>query len=107
VTYATAQGDPISRQSTLALGLGTELRLPNSPFSFLLNGEWARTNFPDIPDEPDSVRVTNVRVMAGIRLNLGTETLIERDRYGATLDPIPVYTPAAAGFAVFGTPEPP
>ncbi len=64
------------------VGLNTEYRLDNSPISLTLSYDYSNTDFGGGFETDEN------RVMAGIKLNLGTQTLIERDRAGASLDPV-------------------
>ena len=70
---------------TLTLGLHTEYRIDNTPFSLTLSYDYTTTNFDAEGEDAD---LDESRIMAGIKLNLGTQTLLERDRAGASLDPV-------------------
>ena len=48
--------------------------------------EWGTTSGVFVTND-ESWETT--KLLAGIKLNLGTRTLIERDRFGASLDPLP------------------
>ncbi len=67
------------------LGLHTEYRIDNTPFSLTLSYDYTNTDFEFDGDGAD---LDESRIMAGIKLNLGTQTLLERDRAGASLDPV-------------------
>lgn len=75
---------------TVHVGGGVEYRLDASPLSAFLNVDFSQTEV----DEYD-LETNEVRVLAGIKLNLGTDTLIQRDRSGASLDPV---KPLAFGY---------
>lgn len=68
-------------------GIGTEFKFTSVPVSAFANLDWTTASFGGGPD------LDNTRAFAGLKLNLGTETLIERDRHGASLDPIPYEAP--------------
>lgn len=64
-------------------GVSTEYRLANSPVS--LFGQYMRTDY-DYDYAPSS---NDDRVLVGVRLNFGKESLRKRDRDGASLNPVP------------------
>ena len=72
--------------SAWALGLGTEYRPSDSPFSFFASVQWGANK---TSNAGYYYTFDTTKVLAGLKLNLGTKTLIERDRNGASLDPLP------------------
>ena len=68
-------------------GIGTEFKFISVPDSAFANLDWITASFGS------GQNLENTRAFAGLKLNLGTETLIERDRHGTSLDPIPYEAP--------------
>jgi hypothetical protein len=83
---------------TFKVGGSVEYRFADNPFSVFANVDYASSEIED-----EDFEASEVRLLAGVKLNLGTQTLLERDRAGATLDPI---KPSSAP-AFFGAPEAP
>lgn len=75
---------------TFTVGGGTEYRFDNSPISVFANAEYINSETDGLTDFglAEEGEFDSVKVMAGLKLNLGTQTLIERDRSGASLDPV-------------------
>ncbi len=64
------------------LGLATEYRFSDSPFSV-----FARYDYLD--SSVNSTSFKNNRAMLGVKFNFGKESLKQRDRSGASLNPVP------------------
>lgn len=77
----------------LTVGAGVEYRLAGMPISLFGAVDFQRTTYDFWPDND----LTTERALVGIRFNLGTETLLERDRSGASLKPV---DPALASYDV-------
>ena len=76
------------------LGVSGEYRLPNSRFSLISGFSFTRGE----RDEANSLysffqRTNDKKATIGIKINFGSQTLIERDRKGASLDPVRINTP--------------
>ncbi len=78
--------------TTQKFGVGTEYRLNNSPLSMF--AQYARVNY-----DMDGYDVDEDRMMVGIKLNFGKGTLRQRDRDGASLNPVP-----SVGLSALGMP---
>ena len=70
--------------NTVTLGAGVEYRFDDLPISTFLTVDHSITTYSDAAD----FSVTDTRLLAGVKLNLGTDTLFARDRAGASLDPV-------------------
>jgi hypothetical protein len=81
--YATLGSDDEFDANTIQVGGSIEYRLDDNPLSVFGNVNYSETEI-----ENTDIEFSDVRVMAGLKLNLGTQTLLERDRGGATLDPV-------------------
>lgn len=68
---------------TIHVGGTAEYRFTDTPFSAFLDVEYRSTEESSFDEE-----ISQTRFLAGVKLNLGTQTLFERDRYGATLNPV-------------------
>lgn len=68
----------------LRIGLGAEYQLPGMPASLFASADHLTTTWADQSD-------LDYRAVAGIRFNFGSETLLDRDRNGASLDPVQQY----------------
>lgn len=68
------------------LSAGTEYKFSDTPFSLTSDLSW--TTADNLGTETQ-----NTTFLVGVKMNLGAETLMERDRGGATLDPIEAYKP--------------
>jgi opacity protein-like surface antigen len=80
--------------NTFTVGGGAEYRFADNPISVFVNADYSDAEIEEI-----DLEYSDVRVMAGLKLNLGTQTLLERDRSGATLDPVkPGTLPAIFSF---------
>ncbi len=88
VDYQNLTGDGLIlsavKQTAWRVGARTEYRLDASPISVYgdLSHAWNNVSFDG------SYKENETRAMAGIKLNFGTSTLFERDRSGASLEPI-------------------
>lgn len=69
---------------TQQFGIGTEYRLNNSPVSMF--GQYARINY-----DFDGSDIDEDRLMVGVKLSFGKSTLRQRDRDGASLNPVPSF----------------
>ncbi len=74
--------------NTLLWRLKGEWRPGMMPFSVFAVYEGSRSDFDTMPafGAPFTEKVTDDRVMAGVRVYLGEDTLLGNDRHGATLD---------------------
>ena len=71
------------------IGGNAEYRLPHSRFSVLGSLEYRSITEPSYYNGVDyRSHGYGARFMAGIKMNFGPKTLIERDRSGASLDPV-------------------
>lgn len=73
-------------QTTWLAGLRTDYKLAGSPFSFF--GDLTYSDVKYDFDGLDSYSDRETRMMVGFKYNFSTPTLIERDRTGASFDPI-------------------
>jgi hypothetical protein len=77
---------------TFTVGGGTEYRFADSPLSVFANAEYSHSETDGLSDLSggaiDEGEFGTVKVLAGLKLNLGSQTLLERDRAGASLDPV-------------------
>jgi hypothetical protein len=76
---------PEIKHSAWMMGGRIEHRLNNSAFSFYLDGEHRSGRFTAFGL---ALSEKDTRATVGIKYNFGTKTLFERDRSGASLDPI-------------------
>jgi hypothetical protein len=74
-------GDPIT---TLHAGAGAEYRLDNSPISFFAKYDYGRATF----SEETNVSEAESRFLIGAKFNFESQTLVDRDRTGASLKPV-------------------
>lgn len=93
------QGFPVpGRPEATNLGLGAEYRLPSLPVSVF--GRYDHTSMMDILDSP----FESHRVLAGVKFNLGDDSLQERDRTGASLRPVDLgnnFDPVSALLSIY------
>lgn len=86
------------------LGGKAEYRLHNSRFSLFTEIDYRKqdmrsdyiqyTSYFSTNDQ----RSTNLRAMAGVKVNFGSKSLFERDRSGAALDPVRPFSQNSFGF---------
>jgi hypothetical protein len=86
VMYANGDIDPVCCGSSLGFETWTwsakgEWRLPTAPFSVYAKYQGSETSFDRFSD-----KVTDHRVLFGLKLHMGDRTLQQTDRAGATLD---------------------
>jgi hypothetical protein len=85
VMYANGSIDAIRGQSldfqTWTWGVKGEWRLATAPFSVFAKYQGSDTKYDDI-----NLKVTDQRVLFGLKLHMGDRTLQQTDRTGATLD---------------------
>lgn len=76
---------PDVNTSTLNIGASAEYRLPDSPFSL-----FASYDFNSATEDfgSGSYTVGEHRFMIGAKFNFGSETLLDRDRNGVSLNPV-------------------
>lgn len=67
---------------TQQFGIGTEYRFNSSPLSMF--AQYARVNY-----DFDGYDIDEDRLMVGVKLSFGKDTLRQRDRDGASLNPVP------------------
>jgi opacity protein-like surface antigen len=60
-----------------------EWRFPTAPFSVFAKYQGSRTKYDDPEDD---IKITDHRVLLGLKLHMGDRTLQQTDRTGATLD---------------------
>lgn len=72
---------------TANIGAGVEYKLPDQPFSFFAKADYHHSSAEVDGSELDG-SVGEARLLAGIKFNLGTGSLFERDRAGASLSPV-------------------
>jgi hypothetical protein len=80
-------GDPSTGFQTWTWGVKAEWRLPTAPFSVFAKYQGSQTKY----DSSDffaftSAKVTDNRVLLGLKLHMGDRSLQQTDRAGATLD---------------------
>jgi hypothetical protein len=80
-------GDPSTDFQTWTWGAKAEWRFPTAPFSVFAKYQGSQTKY----DNSDlfgfaSAKVTDNRVLLGLKLHMGDRTLQQTDRAGATLD---------------------
>ena len=80
-TSGIFDGDGIT---TLHAGAGAEYRLDNSPISFFAKYDYSRATF----SEETNVSESDNRFLIGAKFNFESQTLMDRDRTGASLKPI-------------------
>jgi hypothetical protein len=86
--------DPVMDSRDPSLGFQTwtwqakaEWRLPTAPFSVVAKYQGCETTIDtDVPFFDGFNKVTDHRVLLGLKLNMGDRTLRATDRTGATLD---------------------
>jgi hypothetical protein len=66
------------------LGIGAEYRLTDSPLSLFATLDHVSVD----SDSSGSLNVDSNRILVGAKISFGTETMIERDRSGASLKPM-------------------
>jgi hypothetical protein len=85
VMYANGSVDAIQGQSldfqTWTWGVKGEWRLATAPFSVFAKYQGSETKFDDV-----NLKITDNRVLFGLKLHMGDRTLQQTDRAGATLD---------------------
>ncbi len=82
-TYSYGKVDFVdSAIKSNGIGLATEYRFSDSPFSV-----FARYDYLD--SSANSTSFKNNRAMLGVKFNFGKESLKQRDRSGASLNPVP------------------
>src|SRR5262245_44993039 len=92
VMYANGNIDPISGTSlgfqTWTWGVKGEWRLPTAPFSVFAKYQGSQTKYANAEDTFGftSLKITDQRVLLGLKLHMGDRTLQQTDRAGATLD---------------------
>ncbi|MDB5570516.1 MAG: hypothetical protein JWN93_1699 [Hyphomicrobiales bacterium] len=74
------------------IGAKAEYRLAASPISLIAEADYRRGAYKG---EGSSVSENDTRVTVGAKWNFGTQTLIQRDRSGASLDPFRSLAPPA------------
>lgn len=86
------------------VGGKAEYRLPKSRLSFLADVDYRdlsnRNDYRDYPNYWSSYqnKYSDIRAMVGVKLNFGSGTLFERDRSGASLDPVRAISDNMFGF---------
>jgi hypothetical protein len=78
-------GDPSLGFHTWSWQAKAEWRLPTAPFSVFAKYQGSQTRY-DSFDSVTSAKVTDNRVLLGLKLHMGDRTLQQTDRAGATLD---------------------
>ena len=78
----SSTGQFLGETDTVRLGIGAEYRLPEAPFSLFAKYDYTHQMFGGTFGYNDN------RVVAGIKFNIGGDTLLARDRSGASLKPI-------------------
>lgn len=72
-----------------AVGAKAEYRFAASPVSVFVEGDYRRGTLKgDVGPGDGQIKGTEQRVMVGAKWNLGSQTLLQRDRSGASLDPL-------------------
>jgi hypothetical protein len=80
-------GDPSQGFQTWTWGVKGEWRLPTAPFSVFAKYQGSETKYGNSePFDLSSLKVTDHRVLLGLKLHMGDRTLQQTDRAGATLD---------------------
>ncbi len=74
--------------NTFTVGGGTEYRVDETMLSVFLDADYRRAETEDIDAGFLDAEQGDLRVLAGLKLNFGTQTLLERDHGGASLDPV-------------------
>lgn len=70
--------------TTLRVGIGAEYKLENQPISLFATYDFSTSS----NDQIDDLSFNEHRVLVGAKFALGEETLLDRDRAGASLAPI-------------------
>jgi hypothetical protein len=78
-------GDPSVGFQTWTWGVKGEWRFPTAPFSVFAKYQGSETTYDDVSFLRDA-KVTDHRVLLGLKLHMGDRTLQQTDRAGATLD---------------------
>lgn len=91
VMYASGSVDfnfgyPSIDFQTLTWGVKGEWRFATSPFSVYAKYQGSETEYDDIRYFLSGAKVTDHRVLLGLKLTMGDRTLQQTDRTGATLD---------------------
>ena len=76
-----------SNGKTSTYSLGTEYRFQNTPLSVFAQYDSLHQNYSS---DVGSFNSKSNKFLVGVKMNLGKETLRQRDRDGATLNPVPV-----------------
>jgi len=80
-------GDPSVGFRTLTWGVKGEWRFPTAPFSVFAKYQGSETRYDDsLALGTSNAKVTDNRVLLGLKLHMGDRTLQQTDRAGATLD---------------------
>jgi opacity protein-like surface antigen len=90
-------GDPSTSFQTWSWQAKAEWRFPTAPFSVFAKYQGSQTRYGNLDFFGDtSVKVTDNRVLLGLKLHMGDRTLQQTDRAGATLDIVsPLANPAS------------
>ena len=80
-------GDPSEGFQTWSWQAKAEWRLPTAPFSVFAKYQGSQTKYDSSEAfNVESLKVTDHRVLLGLKLHMGDRTLQQIDRAGATLD---------------------
>jgi hypothetical protein len=80
-------GDPSTGFNTWTWGVKGEWRLATAPFSVFAKYQGSETKYDNSDDfQLFGAKVTDHRVLLGLKLHMGDRTLQQTDRAGATLD---------------------
>jgi hypothetical protein len=93
LTYANGNVDFVSGGASMGFetwnwGAKGEWRLPTAPFSVFAKYEGSQTTYGSPPDffKITGIKITDQRVLLGLKLHMGDKSLQQIDRAGATLD---------------------
>jgi len=82
------------KATTWLIGAKAEYRLPDSKFSLFADADYRDIKFRNSYIDSDyywreeQYKYSDFRAMVGVKINFGSSTLLERDRSGASLDPV-------------------
>jgi hypothetical protein len=86
--YDTYDFDGLFDVNTITIGAGTEYRFESAPLSLTLTVDRQESELVEAFFGFELLNVDATRALVGLKLNLGSATLIERDRNAASLDPL-------------------
>lgn len=87
-------------QDTWSVALRTEYRMTDMPLSLFAELSYAKTDYDFGGVGPSNVEQDETKIMVGFKYNFGSRSLLERDRAGASFDPLEVRSTNIGSFTV-------